>query len=139
MNHDPDSAQRDSFPEEDSDSAAPPRRMFVFERGWNIGVKTGSHREHCHMMAPGQDFYHRLGNGEVFVIQDTEKLCLPCAFRRGLIAFEPKRLREGLAAAVEDLDALPLEIAFFEPTRNERQSSSTQKGLTGPDTNLFPS
>ena len=139
MNQDPRSSQRDSDPEADGDAAAPPRRMFVFERGWSIAVKTGSHRELCHMVAPGQDFYHRLGDGEVFVVQDTEKLCLPCAFRRGLIAFDPKRLRDSLAPGIEDLDALPLDIAFFEPTGKERHSSSAQKGLTGTDTNLFPS
>jgi len=139
MNQDPRSLQRDSFPEEDSDTAAQPRRMFVFERGWSIGVKTGSHRELCYMVAPGQDFYHRLGDGEVFVFQDTEKLCLPCAFRRGLIAFEPKQLRDAVVPIIEDLDALPLDIAFFEPSGEERQTASRQKKLTGPDSNSFPS
>ncbi len=85
--------------------------MFVFERGWNVGMKTGSHRELCHMMAPGQDFYHRLGDGEVFVQQNTEKLCLSCAFRRGLIAFEPKQLRDSVAPVVEDRESIPLDVA----------------------------
>jgi hypothetical protein len=84
--------------------------MFVFERGWSAGVKTGSHREHCHMIAPGQDFYHRLGDGEVYLYQGSEKLCLSCAFRRGLIALEPRQLREAVVPVVEDLDSLPLEI-----------------------------
>ncbi len=88
-----------------------PRRMFVFERGWRAGVKTGSEREMCHMMAPGQDFYHRLGDGEVFVQQGTEKLCLACAFRRGLIAFEPRQLREAVVPVIEDMEAIPLDVA----------------------------
>ena len=93
-------------------SPAPiPRRMFVFERGWRVGVKTGSERELCHMMAPGQDFYHRLGDGEVFVQQNTEKLCLSCAFRRGLIAFEPRQLREAIVPVIEDMEAIPLDVA----------------------------
>jgi hypothetical protein len=87
------------------------RRMFVFERGWSVGMKTGSHRELCHMMAPGQEFYHRLGDGEVFVYQGTEKLCLSCAFRRGLIAFEPKQLREAVVPVIDDLEAIPLDVA----------------------------
>jgi hypothetical protein len=95
----------------DGTAAAAPRRMFVFERGWSVGMKTGSHRELCHMMAPGQDFYHRLGDGEVYVQQNTEKLCLACAFRRGLIAFEPKQLRESVVPFVEDMEALPLDVA----------------------------
>ena len=95
----------------DDDVAASPRRMFVFERGWKVGMKTGSHRELCHMMAPGQDFYHRLGDGEVYIHQNTEKLCLSCAFRRGLIAFEPRKLREAVAPVVEDMESIPLDMA----------------------------
>ena len=113
--------------------------MFIFERGWNIAIKTGSHRELCHMMAPGQDFYHRIGDGEVFVSQGTEKLCLACAYRRGLIAFEPKRLRESIAPGIEDLDEMPLDIVSFDAGSKERQPVARQKGLTGPDTLLFPS
>jgi hypothetical protein len=103
--------QLDPNPAPDGNAAAEPRRMFVFERGWNIGIKTGSHRELCHMMAPGQDFYHRLGDGEVYVQQNTEKLCLSCAFRRGLIAFEPKQLRDSVAQVVEDRESIPLDVA----------------------------
>jgi hypothetical protein len=94
------------------DSSVVPRRMFVFERGWAAGVKSGSHRELCHMMAPGQDFYHRLCDGEVYVYQGTEKLCLACAFRRGLIAFEPKQLREAVVPVVDDLESIPLDVGI---------------------------
>jgi hypothetical protein len=108
---------RDQSPEQfgeqsslDGNAAPAARRMFIFERGWTVGVKTGSHRELCHMMAPGQDFYHRLGDGEVFVQQNTEKLCLACAFRRGLIAFEPRQLREAVVPVVEDMEGIPLDV-----------------------------
>ena len=70
-------------------------------------MKTGSHRELCHMMAPGQDFYHRLLDGEIFVHRDAEKLCLSCASRRGLIAFEPKQLRDVVVPVAADLEADP--------------------------------
>jgi hypothetical protein len=43
----------------------PARRMFIFETGWRVGVKTGSTRELCYVIAPGQDFYHRLLDGEI--------------------------------------------------------------------------
>jgi hypothetical protein len=95
----------------DGNAAPAARRMFIFERGWNVGMKTGSHRELCHMMAPGQDFYHRLGDGEVFVQQGTERLCLACAFRRGLIAFEPRQLREAVVPVIEDMEGIPLDVA----------------------------
>jgi hypothetical protein len=105
--------EADTLPAKNGNVPSPPPRMFVFERGWTAGVKTGSHRELCHMMAPGQDFYHRLGDGEVYVHQGTEKLCLACAFRRGLIAFEPKQLREAVVPVVDDIEAVPLDMASF--------------------------
>ena len=106
-------SQTDSVSATGGSEPPAPRRMFVFERGWSVGMKTGSHRELCHMMAPGQDFYHRLGDGEVYVHQGTEKLCLSCAFRRGLIAFSPKQLREAVVPVIEDLQAIPLDVASF--------------------------
>ena len=76
-------ARLDDTDSHDGEEVALVRRLFVFEGGWRAGVKTGSHREFCHMMAPGQDFYHRLVDGEIFLIRDSEKVCLPCAARRG--------------------------------------------------------
>ncbi len=111
MIRDQSTEQFDQHSSLDGNAAPAGRRMFIFERGWQVGVKTGSHRELCHMMAPGQDFYHRLGDGEVFVQQGTEKLCLACAFRRGLIAFEPRQLREAVVPVVEDMEGIPLDVA----------------------------
>ena len=81
--------------------------MYLSEPGWRVGVKTGSDREFCYMRAPGQDFYHRLLDGEVFLQRDDEKLCLACASRRGLIVAEPKRLREAIIPLPADLDDAP--------------------------------
>ena len=39
------------------------------------------------MMAPGQDYYHRLLDGEIYLVRDDEKLCLACAERRGLLSY----------------------------------------------------
>lgn len=70
------------------------RRIFLHEPGWAVALKVGSERVFCYQMAPGQDYYHRLLDGEVYVFHGDEKLCLACAERRGLLAFEPKSLRE---------------------------------------------
>lgn len=75
-----------------------PRRLFLREPGWRIGQKTDNAREFCFMVAPGQNFYHRLLDGEVFVYHGDERLCLACAERRGLLCHEPKGLRESVAA-----------------------------------------
>ncbi|HEX8200780.1 MAG TPA: hypothetical protein VF590_09850 [Isosphaeraceae bacterium] len=72
-------------------------RLYLREPGWRVAVKAGSEREFCYMVAPGQDYYHRLLDGEVFLTHGEEKLCLACADRRGLLAFEAKPLRDPVA------------------------------------------
>jgi hypothetical protein len=71
----------------------PSRRLFLHEPGWAVGLKVGSERVFCYMMAPGQDYYHRLLDGEVYLFHGDERLCLACAERRGLLSSEPKVLR----------------------------------------------
>ncbi len=90
-----------SGPQGPADPAAGPagpalatRRVFLREPGWQVGLKIGSEREFCYMMAPGQDYYHRLLDGEIFVYHGHERLCLACAGRRGLLTREPRGLRE---------------------------------------------
>ena len=55
------------------------------------------------MMAPGQDYYHRLLDGEIYFYHGTERLCPACAGRRGLLSHAARPLREPLEAI--DLDA----------------------------------
>ena len=102
---------------EEDQALVPTRRMFLTEPGWRIGVKHGSEREFCYMRAPGQDFYHRLLDGEVFLFRDDERLCLACAARRGLLVHEPKRLREAIIPLPVDAEAIPLELGWRETDR----------------------
>jgi hypothetical protein len=69
-------------------------RLFLREPGWRIDLKVGSHREFCYAIAPGQDHYHRLYDGEIVISRGEERLCLACAERRGLLAHAPRPLRE---------------------------------------------
>jgi hypothetical protein len=117
MNQTTGSSDQPVLPSED-DEIAPARRMFIFESGWRVGVKTDSSRELCYMMAPGQDYYHRLLDGEIYLVRERERLCLSCASRRGLIAFEPKQLRDGLVAIPADREAMPLEVDWRDPQRS---------------------
>ena len=71
-----------------------PQRMFLREPGWRIGVKSSSDRAFCYAMTPGEEHYHRLAEGEVFLSRGDEKFCLPCAERMGLIDHEPPSLSE---------------------------------------------
>jgi hypothetical protein len=63
-------------------------------------------------MAPGQDFYHTLLANEIYVHQGTEKLCLGCAIRRGVVVFEPKKLREAVVVPRSETEDIPIDVEF---------------------------
>jgi len=84
----------DEFETENASETPALPRLFIREPGWRIGVKLGSERVFCYMIAPGEEAYHRLRDGEIILIQGEEKLCLTCAWRRGLLSLSPKGLRE---------------------------------------------
>jgi hypothetical protein len=92
-----------------------PSRLFVFEPGWRVSIKHGSHREFCYAMAPGQDYYHRLLDGELYVHHGDERLCLSCATRRGVISFEPKLLRNPIDYSLADSS----DLADYEPDSDD--------------------
>lgn len=77
-------------------------RLFLREPGWQVHLKTDSVKAFCYATAPGQDYYHRLVDGEIYLRRGDERLCLPCAARRGLLTHEPQRLRDRPASP--DLD-----------------------------------
>jgi len=97
-----------SPPIENTTSRVSPSRLYVFEPGWRVSIKRGSHREFCYMMAPGQNYYHRLLDGELFLHHGDERLCLSCAVRRGIVAFEPRRLRNPIDPSLADFSELPI-------------------------------
>jgi len=87
------------------DNDPPPRRVFLFEPGWRVEMKVGNERAFCYMMAPGQDYYHRFHDGEIYLKRGDERICMACAQRRGLLSYAPKALRETLGSvefSIED-------------------------------------
>ncbi len=101
---------------------ANPRRLFLKEPGWRVAQKTDSEKSYCYMMTPGQDYYHRLLDGEIYFYHGTEKLCAACAGRRGLLSHAAKPLREPLETI--DLDAVELasEFDLYAPDDGGRSS-----------------
>lgn len=83
-------------------------RMYIHVAGWRVSIKRGSDRVFCHVMAPDQDYYHRLLDGELYLHQADERICLSCAARRGIIAYEPRRLRDEPPLFLADAGELPL-------------------------------
>ncbi len=53
--------------------------------GWVAKVKQGWAKESCYLQNPGEDYFHLLMNGEIYLQRGFEKYCLRCALRRGLI------------------------------------------------------
>lgn len=99
---------------DDERAAVSAGRMYLAEPGWRIGVKSGSDREFCYMVAPGQDFYHRLLDGEIFLHRHDEKLCLACASRRGLLVSEPRRLGPVALAPPREAEGLSFEVGWYD-------------------------
>jgi hypothetical protein len=89
-------------------------RLFIREPGWEVRLKVGSLREFCFTAAPGQDHYHRLSDGEIYLQNGDEKLCLPCADRQGILAREPRRLGRPAQREADEIDpreAVPFDLA----------------------------
>jgi hypothetical protein len=62
------------------------RRLYVPEhQRWTVRILDGTDRLYCHQHAPGQDYYHLIVPGEIYLEGDDEALCLNCALRRNVI------------------------------------------------------
>ena len=79
-------------PETDDDS-----RLYLpgWEDGWTVKLKTTWEREYCFAKNPGEEFYHLLMAGELYVQYDDEKFCLECARRRGGLSKNRLHWRRG--------------------------------------------
>jgi hypothetical protein len=66
-------------------SDTPDIRLYLVEPdSWEALIKRDSEKLHCYQKNPGEDFFHRISKGEVYLQSETEKLCLTCALRRGV-------------------------------------------------------
>jgi hypothetical protein len=103
MSHDP-KPRRNDVSEHDtflwSDQAAEERRpaivprLFVREPGWHVHIKGDSDRLLCYAVAPGEETYHRISDGELYLQRGDERICIPCADRLALLSYEPRMLKE---------------------------------------------
>lgn len=61
-------------------------RLYVpRSEGWQAHVKRTWEKEFCYRKHPGEDFFHLLMAGEIYLQHGDEKYCLTCALRLGLI------------------------------------------------------
>ncbi|QDV51597.1 hypothetical protein [Gimesia fumaroli] len=81
MTHDPDRNQNDSASDQDA-------RLYVpinDAENINVAVKTSSSKEYCFSKFPGQDHFHLLMHGEIYVTNGHDMFCVECAIRHGLL------------------------------------------------------
>lgn len=61
-------------------------RLYVpYPEGCEARIKQSGEREYCFMQNPGEEYFHLLMAGEIYIQFGDEKYCLNCARRRGLI------------------------------------------------------
>ena len=53
--------------------------------GWAAHIKQSWDKEYCFSKSPGEDYFHLLMSGEIFVQHGDEKYCLTCAVRHGIL------------------------------------------------------
>ena len=53
--------------------------------GWVAVIKQTWEQEHCYLKSPGEDWFHLLANGEIYVQRGSEKYCLTCALHLNIL------------------------------------------------------
>jgi hypothetical protein len=76
-------------------------RLYVPEhQGWTATIKQGWSKEYCCLQRPGEDFYHLLVSGEIYLQHGTEKYCLACSLRHGFATRERNHWQKETGATV---------------------------------------
>ena len=64
-------------------------RLYVpIPENWEVHLKQGWEKEYCYMQNPGEDYFHLLIAGELYLKRGSEKYCLNCAVRMGVLTTE---------------------------------------------------
>lgn len=67
----------------------PDTRLYVPDNEeWDVHIKRDSERLFCYSKHPGEDWFHLLLNGEIYVSRQHEKYCLRCALRMGFLTVD---------------------------------------------------
>ena len=64
-------------------------RLYVpSPESWEVRLKHGWEKEYCYRQNPGEDYFHLLLAGELYLKRDNEKFCLNCAQRMCVLTTE---------------------------------------------------
>lgn len=73
-------------PTADPPSPVADARLYVTDPAdWTAHVKNDSSKAYCYQKNPGEDYFHLILSGEIYLQCGDEKLCLQCALRRGVV------------------------------------------------------
>ena len=68
------------------DDPIPDLRLYLPEsEDWGIEIKRDSERIYCYSKHPGEDWFHLILSGEIYLTRQHERFCLRCAFRMGFL------------------------------------------------------
>lgn len=92
-------------PPADATNDVPDVRVYVTDaREWQARIKSDSERIYCYQKNPGEDFFHLIVSGEIYLARGEEKLCLRCAHRDGVVTtdrlFWQNRMRTGKSSGM---------------------------------------
>ena len=71
------------------------RAYLAAPEGWAAHVKQNWEKEFCFHKKPGEDYFHLLMHGEVYLQHDEEKVCLQCALRNGILTHNRLNWQKG--------------------------------------------
>lgn len=72
-----------------SNSGPADARVYLPDsEGWEAEIKRDWENEYCFSANPGEDFFHLLVNGEIYLLKGDEKYCLNCAVRLGILTHD---------------------------------------------------
>lgn len=64
----------------------PDCRLYVPEAdNWQARILTSWDKVYCFSKNPGEEFYHLILHGEIFIQRDDEVYCLKCGLRDGIL------------------------------------------------------
>lgn len=70
----------------ESASDIPDVRVYLHDPAmWTAVVKQTTEKMYCYQRNPGEDYFHLILMGEIYLESGDEKLCLRCALRRNAL------------------------------------------------------
>ena len=75
--------------EQQFEEPQPDTRLYIPDHSdWDVKIKRDSDRIYCYAKLPGQDYFHLILNGEIYLTRHHERYCLRCALRMNFVTLD---------------------------------------------------